>query len=162
MNMEQNQSNPPPSWGDEKIREIADFYDSLTEEEWIAHYEADYEREGYTHLMVPAELNGPIGRLIAQTEDDRRTACADHPDSTEMVNSQEGNFPPGWNSERVKRFIAEMEEEEAKWTEEDEAELQMRTKGKTSVQVPDELVPAVEAMLARYEAKSPAETAAND
>ena len=29
-----------------EIRQIADFYESLTEAEWIAHYEADYVQEG--------------------------------------------------------------------------------------------------------------------
>ena len=43
-----------------------------------------------------------------------------------------------------------MEEEEANWTEADEAELRMQMKGKTSVQVPDELVPTIEALLARH------------
>jgi hypothetical protein len=160
MNIAQKQSNPPPSWGKEEIRHIAEFYYSLTEEEWVAHYKAAYEQEGYTRLIVPAELMGPIGQLIARAEHDCGAACVNDPTSTpaKQPTPQEGNFPPGWNSERVQRLIAEMEDEEANWTAEEEAELQMQMKGKTSVQVPDELVPAIEALLARHEA----ETASTD
>ena len=42
-----------------------------------------------------------------------------------------------------------MEEEEASWTEEDEAELQRQFKGKVSVMVPDELEPAITELIAR-------------
>ena len=95
MNPERKQSNSPQSRSDEEIREIVEFYDSLTEEEWIAHYEADYEREGYTHLIVPVELTGTIGRLIARAEHDSLAARAGHQTLTEQRNPQEGNFPPG-------------------------------------------------------------------
>ena len=67
-----------------------------------------------------------------------------------------GNFPPGWNSGRVQRLIAEMAAEEAKWTEADEAELQARMKGQTSIQVPNEIIPAIQALLAQHEAGTPA------
>ncbi len=152
MNMAQKHGSLPPWSSEEEIRQIAEFYDSLTEEEWIAHYEASYEQAGYTHLIVPTELMGTIGQLIAQAEHDRRAAGANDPTPTPAKQStpQESNFPPGWNSERVQRLIADMDEEEANWTEEDEAELRMQMKGKTSVQVPDEIIPAVRALLAKH------------
>ena len=142
----------PPGWDAQQVREIIEYYDSLTEEEWVAHYEAAHEQEGYTHLIVPAELTGFIGQLVAQAEHDRPAAGIDDPAPTpaKQPTPQEGNFPPGWNSERVQRLIAEMEDEEANWTEEDEAELQMQLKGKTSVQVPDEIIPAVRELLAKH------------
>ena len=160
MNMAQKQSNPPPWSSEEEIRRIAEFYDSLTEEEWIAHYEAAYEQAGYIHLIVPAELTGSIGQIIAQAEHDRRATCASDPTPSpaKQPTPTEDKFPPGWNSERVQRLIAEMVEEEANWTEEDEAELQRQMNGQTSVQVPDEIVPAVRALLAEYAAQQ-AETA---
>ncbi len=155
MNMAQKHGSLPPWSSEEEIRQIAEFYDSLTEEEWIAHYEASYEQAGYTHLIVPTELMGTIGQLIAQAEHDRRAACANDPAPTPAKQPtpptpQEGNFPPGWNSERVQRLIAEMGEEAANWTEEDEAELRIQMKGKTSVQVPNEIIPAVRALLAKH------------
>ena len=152
MDMAQKHGSLPPWSSEEEIRQIAEFYDSLTEEEWIAHYEAAHEQEDYTHLVVPTELMGTIGQLIAQAEHDRRAAGANDsaPTPERQTTPQESNFPSGWNSERVRRLIAEVEEEEANWTEEDEAELRMQMKGKTSVQVPDEIVPAVRALLAKH------------
>ena len=138
----------PPGWNAEKVQGIIEFYDSLTDEEWVAHYEYAYEREGYTDLLVPKELISTIREMIARHE-------ADHPEETaaaqawlDRKSDGPGNFPPGWNSERVQRLIAEMAEEEANWTEEDEAELQKRLKGKTSILVPNEIVPAIRALIA--------------
>ena len=47
----------------------------------------------------------------------------------------------------MQRLIAEIEAEEANWTEADEAELQAQLKGKAFVQVPDAAVPAIQALL---------------
>ena len=69
----------------------------------------------------------------------------------------EGNFPPGWNLERARRVIAEIEEEMADWTEEEEAELQAQMKGKSAIQVPNEIVPAVQELLAQHELANPVE-----
>ena len=80
-----------------------------------------------------------------------------------MIVSRTGpaNFrPAGTRNEcfhrHAQRLIAKMEAEEANWTVEDEAELEARMKGKTAVQVPSEIVPAVEALLSRH--KPDAET----
>ena len=79
---------------------------------------------------------------------------ADHPEKAvasqawlDRKSDGPGNFPPGWNSERVRRLSAELEAEEANWTEADEAELQARMKGKTSILVPNEIVFAVRELL---------------
>ena len=84
---------------------------------------------------------------------------AEHPEETaaaqawlDRLSDGPGNFPPGWDSERVQRLLAEAKEEEANWTEEDEAELQKRLKGKTSILVPDKIVPAIDALIAEYSA----------
>lgn len=135
----------PAGQNDDELRQIAEFYDSLTEEEWIAHDEYAHEREGYTHLLIPRELVGAVIRISDAAE-------AECPDSWDcnldhQSTPAEGNFPPGWNSERVQRLIAEIEAEEANWTEADEAELQAQLKGKTFVQVPDAAVPAIQALL---------------
>ena len=150
-----------PDWDPEELKEIqelAKYFDSLTEEEWIAHDEYAYENPYTVDVLVPKALLHAVRELVARHE-------ANHPEATaasrawlDRKSDGPGNFPPGWNSERVQRVIAEMEAEEANWTEEDEAGLQKRLKGKTSIMVPNEVVPAIEAMLAQHEA----ETAATD
>ena len=62
----------------------------------------------------------------------------------------EGNFPSGWNLERAQRLIAEMAAEEAQLSAADETELRIKLKGKVSVQVPNEIVPAVRELLAQH------------
>ena len=154
MNMAQKQSNPPPRGSQEELRQIAEFYDSLTEEEWIAHDEYAYENPYTVDVLVPKALLHAVRELVARHE-------ADHPEATaasrawlDRKSDGPDNFPPGWSSERVQRLIAEMEAEEANWTEEDEAGLQKRLKGKTSIMVPNEVVPAIEALLAQHEAET--------
>ena len=164
MNMTKKKNRPSsqPSWQDhDELRRVAEFHDSLTEEKWIAHYESGYEQEGYTDLLVPKNLMPTVDDMIAQAEHDREVARAKDPAIQPEEESQapaEGDFPPGWNAARVQRLIAEMEEEEANWTEEDEAELQRQLKGKASVMVPDELVPAITELIARAESESNAAT----
>ena len=135
-----------------KVQEIIDYYDSLTEEEWVARDEYAHESPCTVDMMVPKELQSIVRDMIARHE-------ADHPEETaaaqawlDRKSDGPGNFPPGWDSERVQRLIAEAKEEEAHWAEEDEAELQKRLKGKTSILVPDEIVPAVRALLAEHAA----------
>ena len=154
--MVQKQSNPPSRGSQEELRQIAEFYYSLTEEEWIAHDEYAYENPYTVDVLVPKALLSIVRDMIARHE-------ADHPEATaaaqawlERKSDGPGNFPPGWNSERVQRLIAEMEAKEANWTEADEAELQARMKSKTSVLVPNEIIPAIEALLAQHEAGAPA------
>lgn len=157
MTTAQKSSNLPAGWCEDEIRQIAEFYDSLTEEEWIAHEEAAYEREGYTHLTVPTELLGAVIRISDAAELERQALCDRNPAPTAAPQSTpaEGNFPPGWNSARVQRLIAEMEAEEANWTAADEAELQAQLKGKTFVQVPDAAVPAIQSLLDEHAASLP-------
>lgn len=154
MNLAQQHSNYPSGWSEAEIRQIAEFYDSLTEEEWLAHYEADYEREGYTHLLIPTALMAAVMRIIAQDEQERRAAGAKapHPTPAKASTPPEGNFPPGWNSARVQRLIAELDAEEAKLNAADEAELQMQLKGQVLVQVSDASVPAIQTLLDEHAA----------
>jgi hypothetical protein len=63
---------------------------------------------------------------------------------------ENSNYPPGWDEDRVRRLIDRYEkqsEEEA--VAEDEAVLEEESL--TLVEVPQELVPAVRDMIARYE-----------
>lgn len=157
MSTAKKHGNPPP-WSEEQeeLRRIAEYYDSLTEEEWVAHDEYAYESPYTMDVLVPKELLATIREMIARYE-------ADHPEETaaaqawlDRLADGPGNFPPGWDSERVQRLLAEAEEEEANWTEDDEAELQQRLKGKTSILVPNGIVPAIQALLVQHESGMPA------
>ena len=130
-------------WNPEELKEVQE----------LAEY---FENPHTADALVPIALLHAVRELVARHE-------AEHPEATAVAQAWldrksdgPGNFPPGWDSERVQRLIAEMAEEEADWTEEDEAELQARMKGKTSVLVPDEIVTAIEALLAQDEAGTPA------
>ncbi len=63
---------------------------------------------------------------------------------------KQSKFPPGWDSERVKRVLAHYEsqsEEEA--VAEDEAAFEAL--GQTVMEVPIELVPVVRELIAKHE-----------
>lgn len=63
---------------------------------------------------------------------------------------KQSEFPPGWDSERVKRVLAHYEsqsEEEA--IAEDEAAFE--TSGQTFMEVPTELVPAIRELIVKHE-----------
>lgn len=146
----------PPGLDAKKVQEIIAYYDALTEEEWVAHHEYAYESPYTVDVLVPKELLSTVTDMIALHE-------ADHPEETaaaqawlNRLSDGPGNFPPGWDSERVQCLLAEAREEEANWTEEDEAELQRRLKGKTSILVPNWIVPAIQALLAQHESEMPA------
>ena len=139
-----------------EIQELAKYFDSLTEEEWIAHDEYAYENPYTVDVLVPKALLPTVRDMIARHEADNPEATAAAQAWLDRKSDGPGNFPPGWNSERVQRLIAEMAAEEANWTAADEAELQVRIKGKTSIQVPNEIIPAIQALLAHHEAGTPA------
>lgn len=105
--------------------------------------------------MAKAVLHA-VRDLVARHETDNPEITAASRAWLERKSDAPDNFPPGWNSERVQRLIAEMAAEEANWTAEDEAELQARMKGKTSVQVPKEIVPEIEALIAQHHAETSA------
>ena len=141
-------SNPQPPWSQEEFRQIAEFYDSLTEEEWVAHREYTYENPYAVDVLVPKELLSTVEDMIARHEAEHPEEAAAAQAWLDRKSDGPGNFPPGWDSDRVQRLIAEAKEEEANWTEEDEAELQKRLKGKTSILVPNEIVSAIRALIA--------------
>ena len=46
----------PPESDAEELRQIAEFYDSLTREEWIAHAEYAYENPYTVDVLAPKAL----------------------------------------------------------------------------------------------------------
>ncbi len=62
-------------------------------------------------------------------------------------------FPPGWDEERVRRLIERYESQtEDEAVAEDEATLEDASQ--TLIEVPNELVPAVRAMIAKHKKAS--------
>jgi len=61
---------------------------------------------------------------------------------------KQSKFPPGWDEERVRRVLAQYEEQtEEEAVAEDEAALEDKTQ--TLMEVPNELVPTVRELIAR-------------
>ncbi len=58
----------PPGLDAEKVREIIEYYDSLTEEGWVAELEAAYEDPNNTVMIVPTELVPAIRELLFRHE----------------------------------------------------------------------------------------------
>ncbi len=64
----------------------------------------------------------------------------------------ENRFPPGWDEERVRRVLAHYETQ----TEEEavaEDEKAFKSRDRTVMEVPVELVPVIREVIAQYEAK---------
>lgn len=68
----------PPGLDSKKVQEIIAYYDSLTEEEWVAHWEYAYENPYTVDVLVPKELLSTISDMIARHEVDHleETAAA--------------------------------------------------------------------------------------
>jgi len=62
---------------------------------------------------------------------------------------KQADFPPGWDEERVRRVIAQYEQQtEEEAVAEDEAAFESSTE--TFIEVPNELLPAVRELLAKH------------
>jgi hypothetical protein len=61
----------PKGWNLERVQERIDYYDSQSDEEGAAEYEAAMEIKGESMMIVPTELVPEIEKLIARR---RKTA----------------------------------------------------------------------------------------
>ena len=62
-------------------------------------------------------------------------------------------FPPGWNEERVRKVLGHYEDQtEEEATAEDEAAFEDRDQ--TFMEVPNDLVPEIRALVAKHQARS--------
>ena len=145
----------PPGWDANKVREIIEYYDSLTEAEWIAQDEAAYEDPNNAVALVPKELFPAVAALIARHQAENPAETAADQVRKEQEKEKTDNFPPGWDAERVQRLI---EHDDSRTKEETIAEQD----GQTVMVIPVELAPAVAALIARHEAENPAETTPAD
>jgi hypothetical protein len=65
MTKKKNQAYPL-GWDEERIRKLAEHYDSQTEDEQVAEHEAAFLAEGQTVMVVPTELVPEIVKLISK------------------------------------------------------------------------------------------------
>jgi hypothetical protein len=56
----------PRGWTDKRVQEVIAYYDTQTEDEGVAEYEAAMKVEGLTVMLVPSELVLEIRRLIGR------------------------------------------------------------------------------------------------
>ncbi|MGP0064639.1 MAG: hypothetical protein ACLQGP_13705 [Isosphaeraceae bacterium] len=56
----------PAGWDEERIRQLAEHYDTQTEDEQVAEHEAAFRAEGQTVMVVPTELVPEIVQLISK------------------------------------------------------------------------------------------------
>ena len=151
----------PPGLDARQVREIIEYYDSLTEAEWIAQDEAAYEDPNNAVALVPKELFPAVAALIARHQAENPSETAADQVRKEQEKEKTDNFPPGWDAERVQRLI---EHDDSRTKEETIAEDEgaFEQDGQTVMIIPVELAPAVAALIARYEAANPAETTPAD
>jgi type II secretory pathway component PulC len=63
---------------------------------------------------------------------------------------RQSKFPPGWDEERVRRVLADYEQQtEAEAVTQDEVALEDATQ--TVIEVPNELVPAIRELIAKHQ-----------
>ena len=142
-----------------EMQELAKYFDSLTEEEWIALEEYAYENPHTVDVLVPKELLSTVRAMIARHE-------ADHPEETAAIQAWldrksdgPGNFPPGWDAERVHRLIAEALAEEEALGEE---AADFKPDGLTLMLISAKLAPAVRELVAGHGVDSLAEPSPTD
>lgn len=56
----------PRGWNEKRVQEVIAYYDTQTEDEAVAEYEAAMEVEGLTVMLVPTELVRKIRQLIGR------------------------------------------------------------------------------------------------
>jgi hypothetical protein len=54
----------PKGWTEKRIREVVEYYDSLSDDEWLAEHEAARAKKGYTTISVPDSLLPTVRKLI--------------------------------------------------------------------------------------------------
>jgi len=56
----------PRGWNEKRAQEVIAYYDTQSEDEAVAEYEAAMEVEGLTVMLVPTELVPKIRHLIGR------------------------------------------------------------------------------------------------
>ncbi|CAN5613102.1 hypothetical protein BH23PLA1_BH23PLA1_44020 [soil metagenome] len=59
----------PPGWDEKRVKDLIDYYESLSEDEQVAEDEAAMkEQEGQTVITVPNKLLPAIRKLLAEAK----------------------------------------------------------------------------------------------
>jgi len=56
----------PRGWNEKRVHEVTAYYDTQTDDEGAAEYEAAMEVDGLSVMLVPTELMPEIRRLISR------------------------------------------------------------------------------------------------
>ncbi len=61
-----NEQRFPAGWGAERVKQLIEHYESLSEDEQVAEDEAALDTKGTTLIAVPTELADEVQALIAR------------------------------------------------------------------------------------------------
>ncbi len=64
--MKKDPNKYPPGWDAKRVQDIIEHYDSQTEEEELAEYEAAFEDETLTVMLIPNDLVQEVNALLAE------------------------------------------------------------------------------------------------
>lgn len=59
-----NQNNFPPGWDEDRVQDVIQYYDSLTDEEAAAEYEAAWDDPNMVSMLIPRELVHAVNALL--------------------------------------------------------------------------------------------------
>ena len=60
------QSRFPKGWNEDRVKEVLDHYENLTEDEAVAEDEAAWEDKSHTFIEVPNELVPAVREMLAK------------------------------------------------------------------------------------------------
>ena len=63
--MSETESHFPPGWDEERVRELIEHYDAMTEEELEAELDLTRVDDGHTLMVIPHELVPAVRALLA-------------------------------------------------------------------------------------------------
>lgn len=58
----------PPGWNEQRVRELAEYYEHQSDEDAVAEHEAALSRPNHTLMPIPRELVPQVHELLAQHE----------------------------------------------------------------------------------------------
>ena len=62
----------PPGWDEERVRDVASYYEHQSDEEAAAEHEAALSRSSETLMTVPTEIVPAVRELIARYEEEHQ------------------------------------------------------------------------------------------
>lgn len=71
--MKKRENEFPAGWDEARVRRVIDYYETQSDDEALAEYEAVFSGLHHTLMEVPAELVPAIRQLIAKYEQEEKT-----------------------------------------------------------------------------------------